>query len=53
MVSITRRAALHYSEITARDFENMGECPFSSGYYPTFVGEPKRISGVQENIGIG
>ena len=49
-VSITRRAALHYSEITARDFENMGKCPFSSGYYPIFVGEPKRISGVEENI---
>ena len=38
MVSITRRAALHYSEITARDFEKMGECPFSSGYYLIFVG---------------
>ena len=24
-VSITRRATLHYSEITARDFENVGE----------------------------
>ena len=31
-VSITRRAALHYSEITARDFENVGDCPLS-GYY--------------------
>ena len=50
MVSITRRAALHNSEITARDFENMGERPFSSGYYPIFVGEPKRISGAEENI---
>ena len=53
MVSITRRAALHYSEITARDFENMGKCPFSSGYYPIFVGEPRRISGVEEHRGIG
>ena len=50
MVSITRRAALHYSEITARDFENMGECPFSSGYYPIFVGEPKRVANVNENV---
>ena len=49
-VSITRGAALHYSEITARDFENLGECPFSSGYYPIFVGEPKRIANVEENI---
>ena len=50
MVSLTRRAALHYSEITARDFENLGKCPFSSGYYPIFVGEPKRISEVKENV---
>ena len=49
-VSITRRAAPHYSEITARDFENMGECPFSSGYYPIFVGGPKRIANANENI---
>ena len=49
-VSITRRAALHYSEITARDFENVGECPFSSGYYPIFVGEPKRVAYANENI---
>ena len=32
MVSLTRRVALHYSEITARDFENLGKCPFSRGY---------------------
>ena len=49
-VSITRRAALHHSEITARDFENMGECPFPSGYYPIFVGEPMRIANANENI---
>ena len=49
-VSITRRAALYYSEITARDVENMGECPFSSGYCPIFVGEPKRIANASENI---
>ena len=50
MVSLTRRAALHYSEITARDFENLGKCPFSSGYYPIFVGEPKRVSKDEENV---
>ena len=49
-VSITRRAALHYSEITARDFENVGECPFLSGYYPIFVGEPKRVVHANENV---
>ena len=49
-VSITRRAALHYSEITARDFENVGDCPFLSGYYPIFVGEPKRVANTNGNV---
>ena len=49
-VSITRRAALHYSEITARDFENVGECPFLSGCYPIFVVEPKRAANANENV---
>ena len=49
-VSITRRAALHYSEITARDFENVGDCPFASEYYPIFVGEPKRVAHANENV---
>ena len=42
MVSITRRAATHYSEVTARDFQNVGDS--LSGYYPIFVGEPKRVA---------
>ena len=49
-VSITRRAAFHYSEITARDFENVGDCPFLSGYYPIFVGEPKRVANANGNV---
>ena len=49
-VSITRRAALHYSEITARDFENVGGCPFLSGYYPIFVGQPKRVANTNGNV---
>ena len=49
-VSITRRAALHYSEITARDFENVGDRPFLSGYYPIFVGEPKRVANASGNV---
>ena len=49
-VSITRRAALHYSEITARGLENVGECPFLSGCYPIFVDEPKRVANASENV---
>ena len=49
-LSVTRRAALHYSEITARDFENVGDCPFLSGYYPIFVGEPKRVASTNGNV---
>ena len=49
-VSITRRAAPHYSEITARDFEYVGDCPFLSGYYPIFAGEPKRVANANGNV---
>ena len=49
-VSITRGAALHYSEVIARDFENVGDCPFLGGYYPIFVGEPKRVANTDGNI---
>ena len=49
-VSITRRAALHDSEVTARDFENIGDSPFLSGYFPFFVGEPKRVANSDGNI---
>ena len=49
-VSITRRAAFHYSESTARDFENVGDCPFLSGCYPIFVGEPTRVANTNGNV---
>ena len=42
-ISITRRAALHHSEVTALEFENLGNHPFTGGYLPIFVGEPKRV----------
>ena len=49
-VSITRRAALHYSEAAARDFENVGDWSFLSGYYPIFVGEPKRVANTDGKV---
>ena len=49
-VSITRRAALHYSEVTALDFENIGDSPFLSGCFLIFVGEPKRVANTDGNI---
>ena len=49
-VSITRRAALYYSGVIARDFENVGDCPFLSRYYPIFVGEPKRVANANGNV---
>ena len=47
---VSRGAALHYSEITARDFENIGESLFLSGCFPIFLGEPKMVSDASENV---
>ena len=49
-VSIPRGAALHFSETIARDFENLGENLFANGYFPIFVGEPKRVVNTDGNI---